>query len=188
MLNDGEWSSAVLTCKTSFSASPWESSCDVNISCEWVIESFLRVNAFFDQKKTRDMGRVASKTVRLNFRPTWLLCTMPTFDIVLILKDAGCIIPDDHSRPITLSEWIYYWIRSWSYDSLLSAAKEPAVFRRSLAKRIGSDPRYSTDDIFQSLQSCLEEESALRQYLMPIVIEQSAIVSRYSVLMSPPYF
>lgn len=152
----------------------------------WKFPSRERV--FWPEKKTRDMRRVASKTVRLHCRLTWLLCTMPNFDIVLILKDAGCIIPDDHSRPITLSEWISYWIRSWSYGSLLSAAKEPAVFRRSLAKRIGCDPRYSTDDIFQSLQSCLEEEPALRQYLMPIVIEQSAIVSRYSVLMSPPYF
>ncbi|CAO3664414.1 unnamed protein product [Umbelopsis ramanniana] len=38
--------------------------------------------------------------------------------------------------------------------------------------------RHSSNDIFQSLQTCLEEESTLRQCLMPIVVEQSTTLSR----------
>jgi Fanconi anemia group D2 protein len=59
-------------------------------------------------------------------------------------------------------------------------ATEPAVFRRSLSRRLDSEARHSSNDIFQSLQSCLEEESTLRQCLMPIVVEQTTL-SRYCI-------
>lgn len=63
----------------------------------------------------------------------------------------------------------------------LLLATEPAVFRRSLSRRLDSESRYSSNDIFQSLQSCLEEESTLRQCLLPIVVEQSTTLSRYCI-------
>lgn len=52
------------------------------------------------------------------------------------------------------------------------------MFRRSLSKALSVEQKYGPDEFFQSLQSYLDNEGALRQCLMPIIIEDSTISSQ----------